>query len=73
MMRRRLDVTLTRDAGGSYVVSNDGALGVVDFWTVAELREFARALNVLATDLERHEGSDLRLIRELGTGKPAEF
>lgn len=72
-MRRQLDVTLARDAAGSTVVSNDGVLGVVDFWTPAELRELARALNILATDAERHEGSDLRLVRDLGTGRAAEF
>lgn len=72
-MRRQLDVTLARDAAGSLVVSNDGVLGVVDFWTPAELRELARALNILATDAERHEGSDLRLVRDLGTGRAAEF
>ncbi|GEM_PF-7011582 len=72
-MRRQLDVTLAHDAAGSLVVSNDGVLGVVDFWTPAELRELARALNILATDAERHEGSDLRLVRDLGTGRAAEF
>lgn len=72
-MRRQLDVTLARDAAGSLVVSNDGVLGVVDFWTPADLRELARALNILATDAERHEGSDLRLVRDLGTGRAAEF
>ncbi|MDH4763067.1 hypothetical protein OMP44_09175 [Pseudomonas sp. CBMAI 2609] len=72
-MRRRLDVTLSHNGGQPLVVSNDGALGVVDFWTPAELRELARALNVLATDAERHGCGDLRLIRELGTGRPAEF
>lgn len=72
-MRRQLDVTLARDAAGSVVVSNDGVLGVIDFWTPAELRGLARALNILATDAERHEGSDLRLVRDLGTGRAAEF
>ncbi|MDT3723189.1 hypothetical protein [Pseudomonas oryzihabitans] len=72
-MRRRLDVTLTRTGGQPLVVSNDGVLGVMGFWTPAELRELARALNVLATDAERHGYGDLRLIRELGTGQPAEF
>ncbi len=72
-MRRQLDVTLHRNAGQPLVVSNDGALGKEDFWTAAELRELARALNILATDAERHEGGDLRLVRDLGTGRAAEF
>lgn len=72
-MRRQLDVTLSRNGGQPLVVSNDGALGREDYWTPAELRELARALNVLATDAERHEGNDLRLMRKLGTGLPAEF
>jgi hypothetical protein len=72
-MRRQLDVTLSRNGNRPMVVSNDGVLGVVDFWTPAELRELARALNVLATDAERLEDRDLRLMRELGTGRPAEF
>lgn len=72
-MRRQLDVTQHRNAGQPLVISNDGVLGHEDYWSPAELRELARALNVLATDAERHKGSDLRLIRELGTGLPAEF
>jgi hypothetical protein len=73
-MRSQLDVTLRRSpAGLPLVVSNGGALGREDYWTPAELRELARALNVLATDAERHQGPSLRLIRELGTGLPAEF
>lgn len=71
-MRRQLDVILSYNGGQPLVISNDGALGREDYWTPAELRELARALHVLATDAERHEGSNLRLIRELGTGLPAE-
>ncbi len=72
-MSRQLDVTLKRDGVGAYAVSNDGVLGRTTIWTPAELRELARALNVLATDAERHQSPDLRLIRQLGTGLPAEF
>ncbi|KTT33291.1 hypothetical protein NS201_05215 [Pseudomonas oryzihabitans] len=73
-MRRQLDVTLQQGpALRPWLLSNRGVLGREDYWTPAELRELARALNVLATDIERHEGGDLRLIRELGTGLPAEF
>lgn len=72
-MRCRLDITLKRDEVGAYAVSNDGVLGGRTIWTPAELRELARALNILATDAERHEGSDLRLVRDLGTGRAAEF
>ncbi|WCE09510.1 hypothetical protein [Pseudomonas sp. JBR1] len=71
-MRRQLDVTLHRNASQPLVISNDGALGKEDFWTPADLRELARAVNILATDAERHEGSDLRLVRDLGTGRTAE-